>query len=149
PKVEQKAQEEKIIPKKQDKTEVIQPKQEKVLTEQEEIIAWNKWRSDLQNKLMKDSKITAPMGTSFMFSFTVDKYGNITNLKTWSSNPSYTPMAVRIIKPLLLSYQKTYILKFPEGSKRIITNANGGFTMASATRYSSPSDYNDYERVRK
>lgn len=121
----------------------------KVLTEQEEIIAWNKWRSDLQNKLMKDSKISAPIGTSFMFSFTVDKNGNISNLKTWSSNPSYTPLAVSILKPLLLSYQHTYILNFPEGSQRIITNADGGFTMSRSTRYSSPSDYNDYERVSK
>lgn len=121
----------------------------KVLTEEEEIIAWNKWRSDLQNKLMRDSKIAAPIGTSFEFSFTVDKFGTITNLKTWSSNPSYTPLAVRVIKPLLLSYQKTAILNFPTGSKRVITNVNGGFTMARSSRYSSPSDYNDYERVTK
>ena len=121
----------------------------KVLTEEEEIIAWNKWRSDLQNKLMRDSKIAAPIGTSFEFSFTVDKFGTISNLKTWSSNPSYTPLAVRVIKPLLLSYQKTAILNFPTGSKRVITNVNGGFTMARSSRFSSPSDYNDYERVTK
>lgn len=121
----------------------------KVLTEEEEIIAWNKWRSELQNKLMRDSKIAAPIGTSFEFSFTVDKFGTISNLKTWSSNPSYTPLAVRVIKPLLLSYQKTAILNFPTGSKRVITNVNGGFTMARSSRYSSPSDYNDYERVTK
>ena len=30
---------------------------EKTLTEQEEIIAWNKWHSDLQNKLMNDIKL--------------------------------------------------------------------------------------------
>ena len=139
-------------PKEQPKPQTVQqpvPKPVKVLTEEEEIIAWNKWRSDLQNKLMRDSKISAPVGTSFMFSFTVDKNGNISNLRTWSSNPSYNSLAVNVIKPLLLSYQKTAILKFPEGSKRIITNANGGFTMAHSTRYSSPSDYNDYERVRK
>ena len=64
----------------------VQPTVKKVLTEQEEIIAWNKWRSDLQNKLMRDSKISAPIGTGFLFSFTVDKYGNISNLKTWSTN---------------------------------------------------------------
>ncbi len=121
----------------------------KYLTEEEEIIAWNKWRSDLQNKLMSDSKIAAPIGTTFAFSFTVDKFGTISNLKTWSTNPSYTPLAVKVIKPLLLSYQKTYILNFPTGSKRVITNVNGGFTMARSSRYSSPSDYNDYERVTK
>lgn len=136
------------------KKEEVQQKQpeqktEKVLTEEEEIIAWNKWRSDLQNKLMKDSKISAPIGTSFMFSFTVDKYGNVSNLKTWSNNSSYTPLAVRVLKPILLGYQKTAVLEFPTGSKRIITNAEGGFTMAYSSRYASPSDYNDYERVQK
>jgi len=125
------------------------PTTTKVLTEEEEIIAWNKWRSDLQNKLMRDSKISAPIGTTFEFSFTVDKFGTISNLKTWSSNPSYTPLAVRVIKPLLLSYQQTAILNFPTGSKRVITNVNGGFTMARSSRFSSPSDYNDYERVTK
>ncbi|MGN0014673.1 MAG: hypothetical protein ACI37T_04575 [Candidatus Gastranaerophilaceae bacterium] len=121
-----------------------------VYTEQElEVIAWNKWRSDLQNKLMKDSKISAPLGTTFFYSFTVDKFGNITNLKTWSDNPSYTQLAVRIIKPLLLSYQHTDILTFPQNSKRIVTNADGSFTMAYSSKYSSPSDYNDYERIEK
>lgn len=122
----------------------------KTLTEKElEIIAWNKWRSDLQNKLMRDSKISAPIGTTFYFSFTVDKNGNISNLKTWANNPSYTPLAVKVIKPLLLSYQHTSILTFPANSKRIITNAEGSFTMAYSSRYSSPADYNDYERVIK
>lgn len=131
-------------------TEQKQELKEQTLSEQElEIIAWNKWRSDLQNKLMRDSKISAPLGTTFYFSFTVDKFGNITNLKTWSNNPSYTPLAVRVIKPLLLSYQHTAILIFPSNSKRIITNAEGSFTMAHSSRYSSPSDYNDYERIVK
>ena len=123
---------------------------QKQLTEEElEIIAWNKWRSDLQNQLMRDSKISAPIGTRFMFSFTVDKFGTITNLKTWSSNPSYTPTAVRVIKPILLGYQGKAILNFPTNSKRITTNVEGGFTMAYTSNYSKPSDYNDYERIKK
>lgn len=122
----------------------------KQLTQEEiEIIAWNKWRSDLQNQLMKDSKMSAPIGTRFMFSFTVDKYGTITNLKTWANNPSYTPMAVKVIKPILLSYQGKPILNFPANSKRITTNVDGGFTMAYTSNYSKPSDYNDYERIKK
>jgi len=138
---------------KEPKVEVTKPvakTQQKQLTQEElEIIAWNKWRSDLQNQLMRDSKISAPIGTRFMFSFTVDKFGTITNLKTWSSNPSYTPTAVRVIKPILLSYQGKAILNFPANSKRITTNVDGGFTMAYSSNYSKPSDYNDYERVKK
>ncbi len=135
--------------------ESVQPKQEKEIQkpkttltqEQLEIIAWNKWRSDLQNQLMKDSKIAAPIGTTFYYTFTVDKNGNISNLKTWANNPSYTQMAVSRIKPVLLGYQKTQIVVFPAKSKRIITNVEGQFTMSYSNRYSTPADYNDYERV--
>lgn len=119
------------------------------LTQEEiEIIAWNNWRSALQNKVMRDTKLSAPIGTVFKFSFTVDREGSISNLKTWSLNSDYTPMAVRVIKPAIMSYQGQSILNFPKESKRVITNVNGGFTVWYSTGYSSPSDYSDYERVK-
>lgn len=119
------------------------------LTEEEEIIVWNKWRSDLQNQVMKDTKIAAPLGTGFKFSFTVDKFGKISNLKVWSTSPAYSELAVKVIKPILLSYQGQPILNFPEGTKRVITNVTGGFRMATHTGYSSPDDYSDIERIKK
>jgi len=122
---------------------------QKVLTEQEEIIVWNKWRSDLQNQVMRDTKIGAPMGTGFKFSFTVDKFGNMSNVKVWSTNDVYTDLAVRVIKPVLLSYQRKPILNFPEGTKRVVTNVTGGFYISNTTEYSTPSDYSDYEKVRR
>lgn len=122
---------------------------QKVLTEREEIIAWNRWRSALQNQVMKDSHMCAPLGTVFKFSFTVDKFGNMSNIKVWSTNPSYTSYAVRCIKPVLSSYQHKAILNFPEGTKRVITNVNGGFVISTRTEYSSPSDYSDYEKVKR
>lgn len=120
-----------------------------VLTEQEEIIAWNKWRSDLQNKVMKDSNVRAPLGTQFKFSFTVDKYGNMSNVKVWSTTPGYNDYAVRMIKPVLMSYRNTAILKFPTGTKRIITNVDGGFVISRITEYSTPADYHDFEHIKK
>ena len=138
------------------KTVQVQPKQttqtqkpKTVLTEQEEIIAWNIWRSKLQNQVMLDSKIVAPLGTVFKFSFTVDKYGNMSNVKVWSTNSSYTDYAVKAIKPVLMSYRNKPILNFPEGTKRIIVNVDGGFQMSTRSKYSSPSDYHDYEHVKK
>lgn len=123
--------------------------EKKVLTEYEETIVWNKWRSDLQNQIMKDTKIAAPLGTGFRFSFTVDKFGNMSNVNVWSTNPVYTDLANRVIKPVLVSYQKKSILNFPEGTKRIITNVNGGFVISRTTEYSTPSDYSDYETVKR
>jgi len=124
-------------------------KQKHVLTEQEEIIAWNIWRSNLQNQVMKDSKIRAPLGTVFKFSFTVDKYGNMSNIKVWSTSSMYTGLAVHVIKPVLSGYQHKPILNFPIGTKRVITNVTGGFVISTRTQYSSPSDYSDYEKVKR
>lgn len=126
----------------------IKPQQKQITQEEAEIIAWNKWRSDLQNRVMRDTKIRAPIGTVFKFSFTVDREGTISNLKTWAQNPDYTPMAVHVIKPTILSYQGQSILNFPSESKRVITNVNGGFTVWYSAGYSSPTDYSDYERVK-
>ena len=123
--------------------------QPKVLTAQEEEIAWNKWRSRLQNQIMKDSKLpTVPDGTIFKFSFTVDKYGKVTNVKTYSVNPAYTPYAIQYIAPVIRGYQGHSILTFPTGSSRTITDVTGSWKVTSgAAKYSSPHDYNDIEKV--
>lgn len=137
-------------PQKQAPNQIQTQKQTKsnLTAEEQEIIAWNKWRSDLQNQVMRDSKIRAPIGTVFKFSFTVDKFGTISNLKVWSLNPDYTPVAVRVIKPIILSYQGQGILNFPPESKRVVTNVEGKFTIWYQSGYSTPSDYSDYERVK-
>ena len=122
----------------------------KVLTQQEEEIAWNTWHSNLQNRIMKDSKLPVmPMGTVFKVSFDVDKYGKITNLQTWSPDSRYTPYAIEFIAPVIKSYQGKSILNFPEGSQRTKTTFNGGWRIASTQKYSTPNDYNDTERVVK
>lgn len=128
------------------KTPVVQ--NSKPLTEAEEIIVWNKWRSDLQNKVMRESRIAAPHGTVFRFSFTVNKFGQISNLKVWSDSPEYTNYAIQSLKPLLLSYQKQPILNFPQRTKRITTNVSGGFVVSNRDKYTTPNDYSDIERVR-
>lgn len=125
----------------------VQVQSTPVLTEEEEIIVWNKWRSDLQNKVMRDSRIAAPHGTVFRFSFTVNKFGQISNLRVWSDTPGYTNYAVQALKPLLLSYQGKPILNFPAGTKRITTNVAGGFVVSNQDRYTTPNDYSDIERV--
>ena len=79
----------------------------------------------------------------------IDKYGNMSNVKVWSTNAVYTDLAVRVIKPVLMSYQRKPILNFPDGTKRVITNVNGGFYISTSTEYSTPSDYSDYEKVRR
>lgn len=118
------------------------------LTEQEEIIVWNIWRSNLQNQIMRDTQIAAPLGTAFKFSFTVDKKGRISNLRTWAVPDTYSSIAVNYLKPLILSYQGQPILNFPSRTKRVITNVTGGFVISTQDRFSTPNDFSDIEKVK-
>lgn len=118
------------------------------MTEQEEIIAWNKWRSNIQNQIMRDSQIDyAPLGTMFLFTFVVDKFGNVSNIKVECSNPNFINIARDIVKPAIAKLQKKPILNFPKGTQRTSTVVTGIFLIGTQERYSTPEDFSDYERV--
>ncbi len=122
----------------------------KVLTQREEEIAWNVWRSNLQNQIMQDVRMPAlPNGIIFKFTFDVDKFGKISNIYTYSDNPAYTPYAIQYIAPVIRSYQGKSILNFPQGSTRTSTVFKGGWRISASERLSTPKDYNDYEKVTK
>ena len=122
--------------------------QPKVLTQQEETIAWNKWRSNLTNQIMHDTKLpNLPNGVLFQFSFNVDKYGKITNLQTGANPSNYTPYAIQYIAPVIRSYQGRSILNFPEGTARTYTQVTGKWRISATEKYSTPQDYNDLEKV--
>lgn len=119
------------------------------MTEQEEIIAWNKWRSNLQNQIMKDSNIDyAPLGTMFSFNFVVDKFGNVSNIKVDCSNPNYMYIARDNVKGAISRLQNKPILNFPKGSQRKSTVVQGYFFMGLEDRYSTPNNFPDFERIR-
>ena len=118
------------------------------MTEQEEIIAWNKWRSNIQNQIMRDSNIDfAPLGTIFNFTFMVDKFGNVSNIKVECSNPNFMGVARNNVKPAISNLQRKPILNFPRGTQRTTTVVTGLFMIGTQERYSSPSDFSDFERV--
>ena len=120
----------------------------KVLTQQEETIAWNKWRSALTNKIMQDTRLPdIPNGTVFQFSFNVDRYGKITNVQTGANPANYTPYAIQYIAPVIRSYQGRSILNFPEGTQRTSTTVTGKWRISNTEKYSTPQDYNDIEKV--
>jgi len=119
-----------------------------VMTQQEETIAWNKWRSALTNKIMQDTKLPdIPNGTVFQFSFNVDKYGKITNVQTGANPANYTPHAIQYIAPVIRSYQGKSILNFPDGTARTFTQVTGKWRISNTEKYSTPQDYNDIEKV--
>ncbi len=118
------------------------------MTEQEEIIAWNRWRSSIQNRIMRDSNIDfAPLGTMFSFTFVVDKFGNVSNIKVECSNPNFMTVARNNVKPAISNLQRQPILNFPRGTQRTSTVVTGLFVIGTQERYSTPNDYADYERV--
>lgn len=137
-------------PKPAQKTIETIPENERPLTEQEEIIVWNTWRSNLQNRIMSDTEIYAPIGTAFKFSFTVDKKGRISNLRTWAVPSNYNTVAVNYLKPLILQYMNANdpILNFPARTKRVITNVTGGFVISTQDRFSTPNDFSDIEKIK-
>ena len=131
-------------------TQSVPSQQVKVLTAREEEIAWNIWRSNLQNQILKDCKLPiVPMGTVFRVSFDVDKNGRVSNVQTWSDNSKYTPYAIEFVAPVIRSYQGKSILEFPQGSQRTKTTFVGGWKISQTTKFSNPNDYNDIERVVK
>ena len=118
------------------------------MTEQEEIIAWNIWRSNVQNQIMRNSNIEyAPLGTMFSFNFVVDKYGNVYNIKVDCSNPNFMDVARNNVKTAISKLQNQPILTFPKGTQRKSTVVQGYFFIGLEERYSTPSNFSDYERV--
>ena len=138
------------LPKIEQKVETKPIDQPKVMTQQEETIAWNKWRSNLTNQIMQDTKLPAiPNGVVFQFSFNVDKFGKVSNVQTGADPASYTPYAIQYIAPVIRSYQGRSILNFPTGTARTSTTVTGKWRISSTERYSTENDYNDIEKIKK
>ena len=90
-----------------------------------------------------------PEGTMFEFSFNVDKFGNISNIKTKSSTPQYTAYAIQYIAPVIRSFQGRQILKFPQGTERVSTVFESKWRVINGNvQYSTPSNFNDIEVVK-
>ena len=114
----------------------------------EEVIAWNVWRSELQNQIMIESAIEAPVGTLISFSFDVSADGRISGLKYSCSSRKYADEAKADMIRVLEKLEYTDILKFPENTKRLNVKFKGAFMLDYSTSFSKPSDYSDYEKVR-
>ena len=119
----------------------------KKLSKREEIIAWNKWRSDLQNNIMMNSGVSGTIGTMYYFSFKVDKFRHISNIKAFTTNPLYQKEVNDKLIPSIKNTDYSQILEFPKGSARESTKFKGMFIIWDETSLATPGDFNDVERV--
>lgn len=117
------------------------------LTKKEEQIAWNVWRSNLQNEVMLRSEVSAPIGTVFIFSFKVDNSRHISNIKAYTTNPFYMSEVNENLIPVIKDLENSELLEFPAGSARKSIKFNGLFFIFNETSLSTPEDFNDIERV--
>lgn len=111
-------------------------------------IAWNKWRSDIQNRIMDDSDVSsAHFGTIFYFTFVVNKNRKISNVKVICTEISNSK-SVSAVKDAIINLEGDEILEFPRNSARSSVEFTGGFLMGITAQYSTPENYNDYENIR-
>ena len=111
-----------------------------------ETLAWNIWRSTLQNRIMDDSDGDGHYGTVFLFSFNVSKSGTISNLKITCTDRENK--SVNQIRKAILNLGGQPVLNFPKGTNRKNVQFVGGFMLGSYAQYSTPADYSDFERIR-
>lgn len=148
------------------KTTVQTPAPKKVLTEQEETILWNKWHSNLQNRIISDTTARlknldsytkqAINGTLYIvYSFNVSKSGAISNLSVKTNISNEASVRVNsIVSGIISGYGGTSIVTFPNGTSRVSEKHKGAISTvikdAKSTTYSNTSDYNRYnETVKK
>lgn len=119
----------------------------RMLQRKEETIAWNKWRSDLQNAIMVDSSVSAPIGTLFLFSFKVDKNRHVSNIKVLCTNPMYQKVAAEEIIDTIKGYEGSDLLQFPQNTKRKNVKFEGSYMIWFETSFASPENFSDFERI--
>lgn len=115
----------------------------------EEAVSWNRWRSEVSNLLIGSKlPIHLPKGTKIFVSFQADKEGNISDISLHTSPSESINQLSKPYREYIKSLQHNPKLQFPKNSKRTVVNVSSVFVVADQNVYSTPSDYQDYERVR-
>ena len=112
-----------------------------------ELLAWNIWRSNIQNRVMDDSDVDAGYGTIFYFTFKVDKNRNISDVKVISTD-LLNSAATKEVRRAINALNGKSILEFPRGTNRRTVDFTGGFVIGTQAQYATPDDYNDFENIR-
>lgn len=134
------------------------PPPQKVLSEREETIAWNQWRANVANELLRlsnfkkqTSKTHIPARTHIFFNFDVDINGNISNISIRTTPSSSLSAAKNFYTPLIMMMNRKPVVKFPEGTKRTNVTVSDEMEIIPSSEkanYADPSSYSDYEKIK-
>lgn len=114
-------------------------------------IAWNKWHSNLINKILENNKggIDEPLNTINFIQFNVDNNKNITNIKISADPEKYTQVAKNYFLDYIRSLNGNEILQFPANSQRKVVLVKLPIVVKDASKLTTPNDFSDYETIGK
>lgn len=133
---------------------IIEPvvsSQSKPITQTEEL-AWNAWHSNILNTIIKKAQKAPdnqPYGTVNHIEFDVDANRNIINIKVYAEPEKYSQQAKNHFAPFIRELDGTDLLKFPDDTQRKVTHFKAGLEKSKTTKYSTASDFADYETIQK
>ena len=116
----------------------------------EEAVSWNNWRSGITNLLIS-SKLPSPLplGTKIFIYFQVDKEGNISDIKIHTDPSEYINKLGKHYREYIKSLQGNPKLKFPKNSKRNVVIIDSAIEVASKNAYTTPDEFQDYEKIKR
>lgn len=136
--------------------QIIQAAPQKVLTEYEETVVWNKWRADVCNSVTQNVNSgfasIVPEGTTFSYSFDVDKNKQISNILVKVAQGyinEKTNSGASMIKTAIQSLNGKNILTFPQGTQRTSVNVAGAIKRSKTTKNINANEFNDTEVIKK
>lgn len=136
--------------------EEVKKQLEKVLTEYEETILWNRWRANVANtvaeKLNPYFTQIIPLGTIYRYDFDVNNKGQISNIKvrlTKGYVNTYSNQGAAMINDAIKSLNGNAILAFPKGTNRTSVTVSSGIERTENSRPIDESAFNDAETILK
>ena len=114
-------------------------------------ISWNTWKSNFINRILDDSMNIKSLndynlGTWFYYSFDVTNTGEIQNVRV--SSFTLRKEDKEAVSRMIQGYAHQDITIFPRKSRRKKAKVDAIMLLGDTESKSSPSDFNDTERVR-
>lgn len=115
-----------------------------------ETIVWNNWYSNLSNYLLKTVSFPNDKNdeiSSVYVKFDVKRDGSVVNISTKTTPPDKIDIAQKYVVPVVQNLQGNPLLKFPVKSKKQQVTYEAEFIPSSKTHYTTPSDFQSYEKI--